>query len=317
MSFLLAKFRFIFKATTTVRLPDYTGSTFRGAFGNTFKTTVCIRTDRDCQKCLIRDTCIYLWIFETPPPQEAPFLKQSGAAPHPFILEPQFEAMAKEIRPQSTFSIDLVLLGKAIDYLPYFVFVFQKMGQYGLGKGRGKYELLDVQDLLAAKGTSIFHASENVLSENFVRISSDELLQPDSYILSSPLTLNFQTPVRIKRDGRYVSRLDFPDLITTLTRRYFLINHFHGDAQGELAHKALIELSRSIQTVSNELTWYDWTRYSHRQRTKMKLGGLLGKITFEGELSPFVPLLRLGEYMHIGKNTSFGLGKYRIVNTSD
>jgi len=44
----------------------------------------------------------------------------------------------------------------------------------------------------------------------------------------------------------------------------------------------------------------------------MKMGGFIGSITFEGDLEPFLPFLLLGEYVHVGKGTSFGLGKYEI-----
>jgi len=45
----------------------------------------------------------------------------------------------------------------------------------------------------------------------------------------------------------------------------------------------------------------------------MKFGGLLGTITYAGDLEPFIPYLALGEWIHIGGKTSFGLGKYNIV----
>ena len=44
----------------------------------------------------------------------------------------------------------------------------------------------------------------------------------------------------------------------------------------------------------------------------MSLGGVTGTVTYEGDLSDFIQLLRLGEYVHVGKGTSFGLGKYEI-----
>ncbi len=44
----------------------------------------------------------------------------------------------------------------------------------------------------------------------------------------------------------------------------------------------------------------------------MKLGGLLGPVTFRGPVEAFLPLLHLGSWVHIGKNTTFGLGRYHV-----
>ncbi|NOZ51787.1 MAG: CRISPR system precrRNA processing endoribonuclease RAMP protein Cas6 [Gammaproteobacteria bacterium] len=61
--------------------------------------------------------------------------------------------------------------------------------------------------------------------------------------------------------------------------------------------------------------WDDWSRPQHSdlQKEQMKFGGLLGTITYAGDLEPFIPYLALGEWIHIGGKTSFGLGKYNIV----
>jgi CRISPR/Cas system endoribonuclease Cas6 (RAMP superfamily) len=45
----------------------------------------------------------------------------------------------------------------------------------------------------------------------------------------------------------------------------------------------------------------------------MKLGGVVGEITYEGDITAFMPYLKAGEILHIGKGTSFGLGKYQII----
>jgi CRISPR-associated endoribonuclease Cas6 len=36
-------------------------------------------------------------------------------------------------------------------------------------------------------------------------------------------------------------------------------------------------------------------------------GGLAGEIVYEGALEPFVPFLRLGELIHVGKGATFGM----------
>ncbi|NTV93461.1 MAG: CRISPR system precrRNA processing endoribonuclease RAMP protein Cas6, partial [Chlorobiaceae bacterium] len=40
-------------------------------------------------------------------------------------------------------------------------------------------------------------------------------------------------------------------------------------------------------------------------------------VTFTGKTGQYLPLFRLGEYLHIGKGTTFGLGKYRMVEAVD
>jgi len=64
---------------------------------------------------------------------------------------------------------------------------------------------------------------------------------------------------------------------------------------------------------SRDLKWFDWERYSARQDTRMKLGGVIGRIAFKGEIGEFMPFIKLGEFLHVGKGTTFGLGKYEIA----
>ena len=44
----------------------------------------------------------------------------------------------------------------------------------------------------------------------------------------------------------------------------------------------------------------------------MKMGGFMGEIAFEGDIEPFMSLIKAGEIIHVGKGTGFGLGKYII-----
>jgi hypothetical protein len=59
---------------------------------------------------------------------------------------------------------------------------------------------------------------------------------------------------------------------------------------------------------------------SSRQRQEMTLGGVLGRWTLSGNsavLAQLWPWLWLGQWLHLGKNATVGLGGYRLALGSD
>lgn len=76
-----------------------------------------------------------------------------------------------------------------------------------------------------------------------------------------------------------------------------------------LDFKALGEESNAVR-LNVSMGWKDWTRYSSRQKQTMSLGGVVGTLAFDN-LSPALRVfLAVGLLTHVGKNASFGLGKY-------
>ncbi|HWP57257.1 MAG TPA: CRISPR system precrRNA processing endoribonuclease RAMP protein Cas6, partial [Candidatus Acidoferrales bacterium] len=132
------------------------------------------------------------------------------------------------------------------------------------------------------------------------------------------LTIEFVTPLRVVYRERLATDLTFQVLLRNLLRRVAHLSYFHcGGDPSAVAFKEWIELAQGVRTARRELRWFDWERYSSRQRTAMRLGGLVGRVTFTGRLGPFRALLAAGEVTHVGKGTSFGLGRYRILGSRD
>lgn len=239
-------------------------------------------------------------------------------APHPFVIEPPLEK--KQVYgPDDEIIFNLILVGRAAEYLPYFIYSFDELGKKGIGSDRGKYELKKVfaiTDSQPAYG-NIIYSSETKMLHRFE--TSNLCLAPEemkSYT-TSPLfiTLDFLTPVRIVYQGQLVLQLEFHILLRNLLRRLALLYYFHCDGDPSVINfKALIEEASKVKVTESNLRWHDWERYSSRQDTKMKLGGFKGHITFSGNLSEFTPYLNAGEVLHVGKGTTFGLGQYRIVS---
>lgn len=92
---------------------------------------------------------------------------------------------------------------------------------------------------------------------------------------------------------------------------------FHCGGALDLDFAALIERARAVRLVEDRTRWEDWTRYSSRQDRRMTLGGLVGHAVYEGDLAPFWPFLVFGQWTHVGKNATFGLGRYEIVPSGE
>lgn len=83
-------------------------------------------------------------------------------------------------------------------------------------------------------------------------------------------------------------------------------------------YKGLVARARQVEVVSADSRWREIKRYSNRQRSYMLLGGGVGSITYRGDnLAEFLPLLRYCETTHLGKQTTFGLGRIKIDSFSE
>ncbi len=87
MSIKAQRYTFHCRFTSKARLPDYLGSTLRGALGWALKKTSCALRRQQCPTCLLREQCAYAWIFETEKYQAGDG-RGINARPHPFVLQP-------------------------------------------------------------------------------------------------------------------------------------------------------------------------------------------------------------------------------------
>lgn len=312
--FTFAKFCFTIRVKEEMTLPAYKGAVFRGGFGYAFKKIVCIqRARKECSECLLHRSCVYSYIFETAPPENTNVLRLYRTIPHPFIIEPPMNG-DRIIKRDAMLIFNLILIGRAVDYLPYFILTFAELGKQGIGKHRSKYILETVESIDSnGEGKSVYTGKDEILQNDYPLLNAVELNNALKDSGKSEVELEFLTPLRVRFDGKITGDIEFHIIFRNLLRRVSSLLYFHCGRELACDFKSYIEESEKIKTVSSELQWFDWERYSTRQKQKMTLGGVLGKVKYEGNLEPFLPFLRLGEYIHAGKGTSFGLGQYRVI----
>ena len=290
------------EAEEMTRLPGYPGGTLRGAFGYALRECVCLVKQKNCRNCVIRNECVYSYIFETPPPGDAEILRKYPFVPHPFVLEVPLRP--KEIyKPGEEMKFGMALIGdRAVAYLPHVVAALAEMGRKGIGKGRGRFGVKQIFSR-TAQGNPV--ETINMLSFEDAE-SLAGTCPPDR------LTLEFLTPVRIRYKRALCDDLQFHVLIRNLLRRISGLLYFHCDQHLELPVREMIRRAESVRVVRNQTRWHDWSRYSGRQKRRVKMGGVVGSMTYEGDIREFLPLLVLGSWVNLGKGTSLGLGRYEL-----
>jgi len=317
--FPIASYRFSLRVIEPLTLPLEKGNVLRGGFGCVFRRTVCAQPERKrCVGCLLQHQCAYGLLFEPSPPPNAEVLQKNEAIPRPFLIEPPLEGRSNYELDESL-EFGLVLIGRAVKYLPYFVAVFEELGRRGIGpnSGRLSLELVTAETPWSRRSATVY--ASGVMYNPDLVITTADIEEFAMTLSANRLTLDFLTPARLKHKGRWVrDGPPFHILVKALLGRSSSLSYFHCGQQLEADFRGLIDrAAEGVHIAQCQTDWQDWSRFSGRQKQRVEMGGLVGRVTYEGDLSDYLPLLALGELVHVGKGTVFGNGKYAISQASN
>jgi hypothetical protein len=230
--------------------------------------------------------------------------------PHPFVIEPP-QTTQEHFVAGDLFDFDLLLFGFANGLIQYLVFAFEEMGRIGLGKlvgpRRAGFKLIRV----TADSALVFDPADRIVRPGhefdlpFKHVSASGDLELE-------ITLSLETPLRLKFKNQFSEDLPFHVLVRSMLRRISSLHNTFDEGEPRLDYSGLIKRAENVRTVGSSLEWLDWARFSNRQQTRMQLGGLVGSVTFAGKLEEYLDLIKYCEIVHIGKATTFGLGKIRM-----
>lgn len=306
----ISRLRFELKMSTPLHLSPFYASTLRGGLGLRFRKLVCVQPQiKNCRDCGLLHACAFPYVFETPLPPSvanAPHLQEVS----PYVL--RAGSTSANLAAGDTLTFELLLFGKAIDYLPYFVISYRQLGSNGLGAERARFELTHVIDEAPSGFAQVLYAGDSgVINLEPNRVTLEQLL-PQSINKVERISLRFLTPTRIKSHSKITNTPTFRDLMASLLRRLTQLVIVHGQTQWTVDEQTLLSQAKQIETTSSNLKPVTWSRFSSRQQQTIWMGGITGDIEFKGELRPFLPLLWAGQYLHVGRGTTFGNGQYQL-----
>lgn len=280
-------------------LPRYKTSALRGTIGNALLYRYCIG-NKDCKTCSFEQNCIVHNIFNPKSSIDVPFLSSKGTSSPGYVIE--CLDYRTEYSKGDILEFKITLFGRNIVYLSQFVYSFDNISYIGFGSTKESFRLLGVYN---STGLPIYE-NQYLYKENIVINNVLNYVNEREKTIHSIKKIQFITPFRLVHNNKLSNSTTFQDIIYALSRRLVILSSL------ENIHTRGIFVGEG-KIISQKLNWIDIERFSTRQQEYLKLGGLVGEIEFSEEINQYLKYMIAGELIHLGKNTSFGLGKYRIL----
>lgn len=255
-------------------------------------------------------------------------LNQPPALPEGLLLE-AVEQCRTRVERFSTYAFGATLLASSVEEAHQRVRLLRQglreLAQArpnGRAVFRGNFRLAEVSDLVADR--------ELYDDNRPTPIPPDDIAAEIAALTTAPRwTLRFLSPLRMSRskhdrEGRrhaYFDRRSFAaEVFLRRTRSRLEKLGILAPSTTAVSEEAIppdeaaIPSSSSVAVLENRLVWLD-VAYGGGSGLK-SLGGAVGDVTLGGLSRREIETLVWGQYVHVGENTRFGHGRYRIAQST-
>ena len=296
--YIKLQFNLLFEEDTI--LPEEKVSALRGGMGEMLLRQNCV-SDRICEECVFESACIVRKTMYTYMEKKPSFMQGNDSVG--YLIE--CEDYRKNIKAGDTVKFYLTLFGNNIVYFGQYVQAFSQLGMYGIGKNKSRYIIWEIKNMF---GQSILK-NDIIQMEYFIpEYISDyvERRKIERYLYGCQNTLIFHTPLSLKFHGEYLQKYSAEGILTALFRRIQMLDYFCEIYLDYPECKIFPEII--MQSVKKKRIY----RYSSTQDSKICLTGIEGFVTLDKIPEEYLGYILAGEILHIGKNSSFGFGRYEV-----
>lgn len=181
----------------------------------------------------------------------------------------------------------------------------EMLGESGIGAARGRFSMLG-HEMVPWSATQPARPEGVALESMLAELAC----------VPSPRYIGLQlvTPLRIKSEGGLLRGAPAATVMVqrVLARAAMLAGVRVADLPGaaEAQHQAAF-----LTLSEQDLYWDDLSRYSARQQAEVPMGGLTGWLRYQAaaDVRTAWAWLAIGEWLHVGTKTTFGLGAYRVA----
>lgn len=295
-------------------------SALRGGIGEMLLRANCI-ADRQCGSCGFRDECIVQRTMYSRFEKLPKSVHEGDSVGYILCCTDK----RKKFEAGNCLEFTLTLFGKTIVYFSQYLNAVYALGRNGLGSHSSRFRVLSVRNLygqpvLDGKNIYMERYQWETLGE-YVDYRRKKLLQriyrEDSLENTkvSQVSILFETPLCLKYQGQFQQSLEGEALGAGLLRRLWILSCFENVIEEESGggYRLFQPLEQPVLTVNpGWVRKKEISRHSSRHGQNIVLQGIVGKAELADVSEEWMDLLLAGEVAQIGKNTSFGFGKYQL-----
>lgn len=281
-------------------LPKDKVCALRGGMGEVLLQQYCIG-HRDCMACSFAEHCTAYYTLYTPMKRMPVFMH--GLNSVGYLIESENEQTY--FKAGEGFLFYLILFGKSITYFEQYYTAFRQLGIAGIGRHKARYLIKDIRN---ENNISLLHQNQIVMSKcspdtvyGYVKRRERELNQ-----CGRRNEMTFTTPLSLKYQGEYIQEFHGEAIFNAIFRRIMMLDYFMDMYMDQPKTEEYPAISH--QDVFTRSVW----GYSVAKKGTIRMCGIMGTVWFDDIQQEYVPYLLAGELLHIGKNSSFGFGKYSL-----
>ncbi len=243
--------------------------------------------------------------------------------PRAFTVEPPPSYI--RISTHQRFRFGVTLFGSADTLIPYLFRAVPEMGKLGIGKGRGRFRLIQIYEVSPLNDTSrvIMH-HQRVMDRTRLTVTHRRVIEELDMRRTDEVTLRFLTPMRLIENGSLVRAPKLgPILRRLIERAQALVEHYQPEAAAEARPRLLWKDEwQRIGSLGDQIDssgllldasrWVDITSYSKARRRATPIGGFVGQARWRIDSAEVLTWLLWGQSMHVGKNAAKGDGYFHV-----
>ncbi len=308
--------RLLCTARTEVVLPPVSGPVVRGALLRALLDLFCpVRGGMACGSAHLFDGCPICPLVATDD-DSAGRPDMAGMRSRPFTVEPPLRRGL--VPPGEPFEFGLTVFGDPARLLPLLLDGVVHMAARGIGErgaAPGLFEVREVWvvDPLHGLQRRILPRAGADPAAHELPVTHDSALAYAARLSPDTVTLELLAPLRLIDAGALAHTLTFQLVARRLLRRIDGLALSTTGAGLALPFTDLVEAAGAVRVTRDETRWLDVESYSGRTRRATPIGGLVGRVTFAGGLTHFLPWLAWGQVTHVGKDATKGNGWYVLT----